>query len=39
MKSKISSVRAVLILSASAAVLFACASKRVPPPEISYDAA
>ncbi|RWP01386.1 MAG: P-type conjugative transfer protein TrbG [Mesorhizobium sp.] len=39
MKSKISSVRAVLILSASAAVLSACASKRVPPPEISYDAA
>ncbi|PZV35907.1 P-type conjugative transfer protein TrbG [Mesorhizobium kowhaii] len=31
--------RAVLIMSTSAAVLSACASKPVPPPEISYDAA
>ncbi|GLS37318.1 P-type conjugative transfer protein TrbG [Mesorhizobium tianshanense] len=39
MKNKMSSVRAALILSASAAVLCACASKPVPPPQISYDAA
>ncbi|RUW99832.1 P-type conjugative transfer protein TrbG, partial [Mesorhizobium sp. M2A.F.Ca.ET.037.01.1.1] len=31
------SLRAVLILTASTAVLSACASKPVPPPEISYD--
>ncbi|ESX46817.1 conjugative transfer protein TrbG [Mesorhizobium sp. LSHC422A00] len=30
-------LRAALILSASAAVLSACASKPVPPPQISYD--
>ncbi|WP_164759110.1 MULTISPECIES: P-type conjugative transfer protein TrbG [unclassified Mesorhizobium] len=34
-----SPIRAVLILSVSAAVVSACASKKVPPPEISYDAA
>ncbi|WP_027040378.1 P-type conjugative transfer protein TrbG [Mesorhizobium ciceri] len=39
MKSRKPSLRAVLILSASAAVLSACSSKPVPPPEISYDAA
>lgn len=39
MKSRTPSLRAVLIMSASAAVLSACASKPVPPPEISYDAA
>lgn len=39
MKDRVSSVRAALILSTSAAVLSACASKPVPPPEISYDAA
>lgn len=39
MNNRMSSVRAALILSASTAVLSACASKPVPPPEISYDAA
>ncbi|RVB97157.1 P-type conjugative transfer protein TrbG, partial [Mesorhizobium sp. M7A.F.Ca.AU.002.06.1.1] len=39
MKGKMSPIRAVLILSVSAAVVSACASKKVPPPEISYDAA
>ncbi|WP_027056297.1 P-type conjugative transfer protein TrbG [Mesorhizobium erdmanii] len=39
MKNRMSLVRAVLILSASTAVLSACASKPVPPPEIYYDAA
>ena len=39
MTNKAPSLRAVLILSTSAAVLSACASKPVPPPQISYDAA
>ncbi|WP_027164067.1 P-type conjugative transfer protein TrbG [Mesorhizobium sp. WSM1293] len=39
MTNRVPSLRAALILSASAAVLSACASKPVPPPEISYDAA
>ncbi|MUT31336.1 MULTISPECIES: P-type conjugative transfer protein TrbG [Mesorhizobium] len=39
MKNRVPSFRAALLLSASAAVLPACASKAVPPPEISYDAA
>ncbi|WP_192357293.1 P-type conjugative transfer protein TrbG [Mesorhizobium mediterraneum] len=39
MKSKIPSVRAVLIMSTSAVALSACASKQVPPPQISYDTA
>ncbi|MCT7378229.1 P-type conjugative transfer protein TrbG [Chelativorans salis] len=37
MKNKISPVRVVLVVSASMAVLSACASKPAPPPEISYD--
>ncbi|RUX04344.1 P-type conjugative transfer protein TrbG [Mesorhizobium sp. M8A.F.Ca.ET.059.01.1.1] len=39
MTNRAPSFRAMLMLSASAAVLCACASKPVPPPEISYDAA
>ncbi|MCR4266785.1 P-type conjugative transfer protein TrbG [Nitratireductor sp. ZSWI3] len=39
MNSRTPSLRVVLILSASAFALSACASKKVPPPEISYDAA
>lgn len=39
MTNRAPSFRALLMLSASAAVLCACASKPVPPPEISYDAA
>lgn len=39
MTNKAPSVRTMLILSTSAVVLSACASKPVPPPEISYDAA
>ncbi|MDZ5698649.1 P-type conjugative transfer protein TrbG [Chelativorans sp. M5D2P16] len=39
MKNRLLSFRAVLIVSASAVVFSACASKKVPPPEISYDAA
>ncbi|TIY00229.1 MAG: P-type conjugative transfer protein TrbG, partial [Mesorhizobium sp.] len=39
MKNRASSIRAALIASASALVLSACASKPVPPPEISYDTA
>ncbi|WP_192182974.1 P-type conjugative transfer protein TrbG [Mesorhizobium amorphae] len=39
MTNRVPSFRNALILSASAAVLSACASKPVPPPEISYDAA
>ncbi|RUU06470.1 P-type conjugative transfer protein TrbG [Mesorhizobium sp. USDA-HM6] len=39
MTNKAPSVRAALILATSAAVLSACASKSVPPPQISYDAA
>lgn len=37
MKNRLLSFRAALIVSASAVVLSACASKKVPPPEISYD--
>ncbi|HEV2898621.1 MAG TPA: P-type conjugative transfer protein TrbG [Pseudaminobacter sp.] len=39
MKNRASSIRAALIASVSALILSACASKPVPPPEISYDAA
>ncbi|WP_095088680.1 P-type conjugative transfer protein TrbG [Mesorhizobium sophorae] len=39
MTNRAPSFRAVLMLSVSAAVLSACASKPVPPPQISYDAA
>ncbi|PBB80130.1 P-type conjugative transfer protein TrbG [Mesorhizobium sp. WSM3879] len=39
MTNRVPSFRAALLLFASAAVLPACASKPVPPPEISYDAA
>jgi type IV secretion system protein TrbG len=39
MENRTPSIRAALIASASALVLSACASKPVPPPEISYDAA
>ncbi|MER9527143.1 P-type conjugative transfer protein TrbG [Mesorhizobium sp. M0292] len=39
MTNRLPSFRAALILSGSAAVLSACASKPVPPPQISYDAA
>ncbi|TIO74982.1 P-type conjugative transfer protein TrbG [Mesorhizobium sp.] len=39
MTNRTSLGRAVILLSASTAVLSACASKPVPPPEISYDAA
>ncbi|MER9609972.1 P-type conjugative transfer protein TrbG [Mesorhizobium sp. M0312] len=39
MTNKGPSFRAALMLSASAAVLSACASKPLPPPQISYDAA
>ncbi|MDG4881984.1 P-type conjugative transfer protein TrbG [Mesorhizobium sp. WSM4884] len=34
---KASSLRTALVLSASAALVSACASKPVPPPQISYD--
>ncbi|MER8751218.1 P-type conjugative transfer protein TrbG [Mesorhizobium sp. M1050] len=37
MTNRLPSLRAALILSGSAAVLSACASKPVPPPQISYD--
>ncbi|MES0167222.1 P-type conjugative transfer protein TrbG [Mesorhizobium sp. M0027] len=37
MTNRAPSLRTVLILSASTAVLSACASKPVPPPQISYD--
>lgn len=39
MPNRAPSFRAALMLSASAAVVSACASKPVPPPQISYDAA
>jgi P-type conjugative transfer protein TrbG len=39
MKNRASSIRTALIASASALALSACASKPVPPPEISYDEA
>ncbi|MGT2466593.1 hypothetical protein ACVOMV_18540 [Mesorhizobium atlanticum] len=39
MTNRAQSLRAALILSTSAAVLAACASKLVPPPEVSYDTA
>ncbi|RTM05659.1 MAG: P-type conjugative transfer protein TrbG [Hyphomicrobiales bacterium] len=39
MTNSTQSLRAVLVLTTSAAVLSACASKPVPPPQISYDAA
>ncbi|WP_353642500.1 P-type conjugative transfer protein TrbG [Mesorhizobium sp. WSM2239] len=39
MKNRVPLFRAALIASTSALVLSACASKPVPPPEISYDAA
>ncbi|NGO53029.1 P-type conjugative transfer protein TrbG [Allomesorhizobium camelthorni] len=39
MKNRASLFRAALIVSASALAMSACASKPVPPPEISYDAA
>ncbi|UCI34932.1 P-type conjugative transfer protein TrbG [Mesorhizobium sp. B4-1-4] len=39
MTNRAQAFRATLILSVSAAVLSACASKPVPPPAISYDAA
>ncbi|MBN9237226.1 MULTISPECIES: P-type conjugative transfer protein TrbG [Phyllobacteriaceae] len=37
MTNRHSSLSALLVLSTSAAVLSACASKPVPPPQISYD--
>ncbi|MES0155868.1 P-type conjugative transfer protein TrbG [Mesorhizobium sp. M0018] len=39
MINRLSSLRTALVLSTSAAVISACASKPVPPPQISYDAA
>jgi type IV secretion system protein TrbG len=39
MNNRTPPLQTVLILSVSATILCACASKPVPPPEISYDAA